>query len=141
MARENKLKGLKRAVTETSSVAAMESYISQSIEEELHFDYKAITDLDEDDINNLKNYEKALLHEGKKIGQISLEIGKSLKVLMLSTISVCWSYQFFNEIYFILCQIIFFVKFFVCPFFVKILEWDQIKNTLGNIHSSFSIIK
>ncbi len=78
MARENKLRSLRRSDTEETTVSAMESYISQSIEEELHFDYKAITDLDEDDINNLKNYEKALLHEGKKIGQISLEIGKNL---------------------------------------------------------------
>lgn len=32
MARENKLKGMKRVITEDSSVAAMENYISQSIE-------------------------------------------------------------------------------------------------------------
>ena len=34
MARENKLKGMRRAVTETSSVAAMENYISQRYNKE-----------------------------------------------------------------------------------------------------------
>ena len=56
MARENKLRSLRRSDTEETTVSAMESYISQSIEEELHFDYKAITDLDEDDIVNCQDY-------------------------------------------------------------------------------------
>lgn len=79
MARENKLKGMKRVVTEESSVAAMENYISQSIEVQgISFDYSSLTGLEESDIKSLKNCEQALLFEGKKLGTVALEIGKNL---------------------------------------------------------------
>ncbi len=79
MARENKLKGMKRVITEDSSVAAMENYISQSIEVQgISFDYSTLSGLEESDIKSLKNCEQALLFEGKKLGTVALEIGKNL---------------------------------------------------------------
>lgn len=79
MARENKLKGMKRVVTEESSVTAMENYISQSIEVQgISFDYSSLSGLEESDIKSLKNCEQALLFEGKKLGTVALEIGKNL---------------------------------------------------------------
>ncbi len=79
MARENKLKGLRRADTEETTNNAMEKLISTEINEiEINFDYSSLFDLEESDLILLKKYEKALLHQGKQIGNISIEIGKSL---------------------------------------------------------------
>lgn len=79
MARENKLKGLRRADTEETTNNAMEKLISTDINEiEINFDYSSLFDLEESDLILLKKYEKALLHQGKQIGNISIEIGKSL---------------------------------------------------------------
>ena len=79
MARENKLKGLRRADTEETTNNAMEKLISIDIREiEINFDYSLLVDLEESDLVLLKKYEKALLHQGKQIGTISIEIGKAL---------------------------------------------------------------
>ncbi len=79
MARENKLKGLRRADTEETTNNAMEKLISTDIREiEINFDYSLLVDLEESDLVLLKKYEKALLHQGKQIGTISIEIGKAL---------------------------------------------------------------
>ncbi len=79
MARENKLKGLRRADTEETTINAMENLITLDINEvKINFDYSALTEVEEMDLVLLKRYEKTLLHQGKQIGNISLEIGKAL---------------------------------------------------------------
>ena len=79
MARENKLKGLRRADTEETTINAMENLITLDINEvKINFDYSALTEVEETDLVLLKRYEKTLLHQGKQIGNISLEIGKAL---------------------------------------------------------------
>lgn len=57
---------------------SQESNISQVIAEELYFDYNRLV-IDTDDKNSLITYEKELLYQRKRIGEIALTLGETLE--------------------------------------------------------------
>ena len=71
-------KALRRRERVVPALSQETNTISQVIAEELYFDYNRLV-IDTDDKNSLITYEKELLYQRKRIGEIALTLGETLE--------------------------------------------------------------
>ena len=71
-------KALRRRERVVPALSQESNTITQVIAEELYFDYNRLV-IDTDDKNSLITYEKELLYQRKRIGEIALTLGETLE--------------------------------------------------------------